>query len=29
VSVLVGHAARAGLVLGGGKSESRECTEWE
>jgi len=27
--VLVGHAARAGLVLGGGKSESRECTEWE
>ena len=28
MSVPAGHAADAGLNVGGGKSESRECAEW-
>ena len=28
MSVPAGHAAHAGLKVGGGKSESRECAEW-
>jgi hypothetical protein len=28
VSVPAGHAADAELNVGGGKSESRECAEW-
>ena len=28
VSVPAGHAAHAGLNVGGGKSERRECAEW-
>ena len=28
MSVPAGHAAHAGLNVGGGKSESRECAEW-
>jgi hypothetical protein len=28
VSVPAGHAAPAGLNVGGGTSESRECAEW-